>query len=235
MKAHDGTDVAAPNCLVCHAEYFGGKLVPGLGRNSRFIATDASGFTLDVFGIGLNSVFVGDTPQQLVQALGLLSRLFQDTTHSHLFDLFAALGMRHDPDTLEWTGVYPVDDWYKVSWYGKRGTSSIVRVNGYMAPPLDGVFMTAPYFHNGSVPTLEGVIDPEKRPAVWTSDCSEDDYDYDAVGWMDKPFDTCFWTLDQKQCAYYTNEPGNSNQGHTYGAVLSPDEKKALLEYLKTL
>ncbi len=374
VKGIDGTDVAAPNCMVCHSEYFGGKLVPGLGRNKHWIATDASGFTLDVFGIGLNSIFVGDTFAQINSSLGMMTRLFPDTMHSHLFDLFAALGMRHDPDTLKWTGelwgdpnsgmkgwidfpawwhvkkknalyssgtgrgyksdhllymswfsvdgipeaeeitnnfvhvqkyleekikvpkfedfggkinqaladkgeevfstacatchgtysedesketypnilvdlaeigtdpnlaknhwIYPVNPWYEKSWYGKRGTSSIVKVNGYMAPPLDGVFITAPYFHNGSVPTLEAVIDPSKRPAVWTSDKSPDDYDFDAVGWKNKDFDTRFWTLDQRQGAYYTTDEGNSNKGHTYGAALSAEDKKAVLEYLKTL
>lgn len=370
----DGSDIAAPNCTVCHYEYFDDKLIPGLGRNKHWIATDASGFTLDVLGIGLNSFFYGDTFKQLGNASLLFTRLFPDTMHSHLFDLFAALGMRHDPDTLEWTGklwgdpnsgmkgwidfpawwhlkkknalysngsgrgwlsdhlqymswfsvdgipeaeeitnnfvhvqkfieekirapkfedfggkidrslaavgeqifldncsachgtysddeseetypnmiihvdevgtdpnlatnhwIYPVDPWYRVSWYGKLNRSTIVRTHGYMAPPLDGIFITAPYFHNGSVPTLEAVIDPEKRPAVWTSNKSPDDYDFDAVGWKDKPFDTCFWTLDQRQCSYITSDPGNSNQGHTYGADLSPEDKKALLEYLKTL
>lgn len=38
---------------------------------------------------------------------------------------------------------------------------------GYLAPPLYGVWATSPYFHNGSVPTLEGVLDPDVRPTIW--------------------------------------------------------------------
>ncbi|WP_232787800.1 hypothetical protein [Spongiibacter nanhainus] len=38
---------------------------------------------------------------------------------------------------------------------------------GYLAPPLYGVWATAPYFHNGSVPNIEGVLDPSKRPEIW--------------------------------------------------------------------
>ena len=38
---------------------------------------------------------------------------------------------------------------------------------GYMAPPLDGIWATAPFFHNGSVPTIEGVLNSKARPAIW--------------------------------------------------------------------
>ncbi|MFT5576819.1 MAG: hypothetical protein ACI89D_002348 [Bermanella sp.] len=41
------------------------------------------------------------------------------------------------------------------------------RALGYAAPPLYGVWATAPYFHNGSVPTVETVLNTAARPAVW--------------------------------------------------------------------
>ena len=81
----------------------------------------------------------------------------------------------------------PTVDWYKSSWYAREGKSWLQVVEGYYAPPLDGIWATAPFFHNGSVPTLDGVIDPEKHPAVWTSDMTADDYDLKRVGWIDKP------------------------------------------------
>lgn len=376
-------DIAAPNCTVCHSSTVNGKLVQGLGRFNHFIGTDARGFTLNVLGIGVATIFRGDLLDQLDQGLTLLLRLFRDASlHSHLFDVFAGLGMRHDPDTLEWTGrlhgnpnsgmkgwidfpawwlqkkknalyqagtgrgakadhmlymswfsvdgieeaeeiqnnfahvqkwietevdvpkwedftktkinaslakagepvflrncavchgtysendanetypnflvdldevgtdpylakknwIYPVKSWWDKSWYGKRGTSSIVKTNGYVAPPLDGVFITAPYFHNGSVPTLEAVLDSSKRPTVWTSNYKDNDYDWNAVGWMNKPLD---WrpNFEVKPATgigigrgrYDTRKRGNSNKGHTYGDQLSADERRAVLEYLKTL
>ena len=54
---------------------------------------------------------------------------------------------------------------------------------GYIAPPLDGIWATAPFFHNGSVPTLEGVLDPTKRPKYWTRTFESTDYDPATVGW----------------------------------------------------
>ena len=38
---------------------------------------------------------------------------------------------------------------------------------GYQAPPLYGVWATAPYFHNGSVPTIEEVLNSSERPQIW--------------------------------------------------------------------
>jgi hypothetical protein len=39
---------------------------------------------------------------------------------------------------------------------------------GYIAPPLVGIWASAPYFHNGSVPTLWQVLDPDSRADIWT-------------------------------------------------------------------
>ncbi|NKI16252.1 hypothetical protein HCU74_02350 [Spongiibacter sp. KMU-166] len=69
------------------------------------------------------------------------------------------------------------------------------RTPGYMAPPLYGVWATSPYLHNGSVPTLEAVLDSSKRPQIWRRQLQtigpvtgydqrlDVAYDYDSVGW----------------------------------------------------
>jgi len=44
-------------------------------------------------------------------------------------------------------------DYYKKTWFGKSGEQGYEYPTGYVAPPLDGVWASAPYFHNGSVPT----------------------------------------------------------------------------------
>ena len=128
----------------------------------------------------------------------------------------------------------PGADWYGKSWYGRNKSSWVEIVEGYYAPPLDGIWSTAPFFHNGSVPTLDGVIDSDKRPAVWTSNMSAEDYDLDRVGWKDDPFDGEV-TLDGNFGTFDTSLPGNSNHGHTYGDDLTEEEQRAVLEYLKTL
>ena len=105
-----------------------------------------------------------------------------------------------------------------------------VKTNGYVSVPLDGVWIRAPFLHNGSVPTLRDLLEPpEQRPSVFYR--GYDVYDPERAGFTSnvsseagKPF-----------TRFDTAERGNSNAGHLYGTDLSPEEKRALLEYLKTL
>jgi mono/diheme cytochrome c family protein len=139
-----------------------------------------------------------------------------------------------DPSLATGHWMAPTVDWYAESWYAREGKSWLEMTEGYYAPPLDGIWATAPFFHNGSVPTLDAVLNPALRPATWTSNMSADDYDLERVGWMNKPFDGEL-TLDGNFGTFNTTQPGNSNAGHTYAAELSEAEQRVLLEYLKTL
>ena len=58
-------------------------------------------------------------------------------------------------------------------------------VGGYQAPPLDGIWATAPYFHNGSVPTVYDVLNSKARPKIFTRSYRTDAeaYDADKLGW----------------------------------------------------
>jgi len=77
--------------------------------------------------------------------------------------------------------------WYNDSFWGQA--SRLDPQQGYVAPPLDGIWATAPFFHNGSVPTIEGVLDSTKRPMYWTRTFDSTDYDQAAVGWNFTPVD----------------------------------------------
>ncbi len=125
---------------------------------------------------------------------------------------------------------------YGKTWYGEK--SKLEATDGYLAPPLDGVWATAPYLHNGSVPTLEAVLDPSLRPKYFVGSRDSTAYDLDRVGWEHE-------VLDHGQAAepdpvrrariYDTTMFGKGNGGHTYGAKLTPLERRQVLEYLKTL
>lgn len=109
------------------------------------------------------------------------------------------------------------------------------KTDGYVALPLDGIWLRAPYLHNGSVPTLYHLLNPEQRVSRFYR--GYDVYDPRLVGFVFQPPDD---KLEAEKFRQRTSEldtglPGNGNQGHTYGAELSPDDKAALLEYLKTL
>ena len=104
----------------------------------------------------------------------------------------------------------------------------------YKARPLNGIWATAPYLHNGSVPNLDALLQPAaQRP---------------------KSFSIGVRTFDPVRVGYLTDVPGfpkfnvndpngnpiagNSNAGHEgdqYGTSLSPDQRRQLIEYLKSL
>ena len=169
---------------------------------------------------------------------------------------------------------------------------------GYLAPPLYGVWATAPYLHNGSVPDVWGLLDPEARPAIWrrVSTPARSDqqgkvvmgfdvsmaraYDPQKLGWRYDalscgegtiPFLDCTpgsndspifqdilsqlygnliltWNLGQlpvflqatrqqveDRKIYNTHLYSQGNEGHDFTAVLTDPERKAIIEYLKTL
>lgn len=127
---------------------------------------------------------------------------------------------------------------YGESWFGGYGKQDTHADSvGYIAPPLDGIWASAPYFHNGSVPTLWHVLHPDQRPAVWTRTGSTD-YDQQHVGLAIQPLDAIpqHARSTQKRREYYnTSQFGKSAQGHLYPDVLDENDKVKLLEYLKTL
>ena len=131
-------------------------------------------------------------------------------------------------------------EWFNNSWFAQGDhPARLEPFNGYIAPPLDGIWITAPYLHNGSVPTLEGVLNSKLRPAYWSRNFSDPQYDYAAVGWKytreSGPLPSPGAPADGSKSIYNTTLPGYGNYGHTYGDRLSQQERKAVIEYLKTL
>jgi hypothetical protein len=109
---------------------------------------------------------------------------------------------------------------------------------GYTAPPLDAVWATGPFLHNGSVPTIELVLDSAARPASWKRvDYDSANFDEAALGWpfvaLDHGWDDA--PESERRHVYDTTKLGHWNTGHTFGDALTPDERRAVLEYLKTI
>jgi len=116
--------------------------------------------------------------------------------------------------------------------YENERFSHFRKTFGYANAPLDGLWLRAPYLHNGSVPTLRDLLEPSnKRPKTFYR--GYDVYDQKKVGFVGDVGEE----KGRKYFLYDTQEPGNSNQGHEgkrYGTELSAAEKDALVEYLKT-
>lgn len=102
------------------------------------------------------------------------------------------------------------------------------KTEGYANHPLDGIWARAPYLHNGSVPTMRDLLDPpEERPVRFYR--GYDVYDPERLGFVSdvaREGGTDYFLFD-------TTLPGNGNQGHLYGTHLPPEDKDALVEYMK--
>ena len=130
----------------------------------------------------------------------------------------------------DWKSAPP--DKLKNVEFGRRGPGLSAEGNNsvYKGRPLDGIWATAPYLHNGSVPTLDDLLKPEaERPKSFTVgsrifDPVKVGYQADAKG-----FPT-FEVLDKAGKAII----GHSNEGHNY-LKFTDEERKQLVEYLKTL
>jgi cytochrome c5 len=130
-------------------------------------------------------------------------------------------------------------DWYNQSFYG-----SVTRLEpnnpfpGYMPPPLDGIWATAPYLHNGSVPTIELVLNSRARPTYWKRvDLDSTHFDEAALGWpyVEVQYPQAAAPESERTMIYDTTYWSQSNAGHPFGDHLSADQRRAVLEYLKTL
>lgn len=132
----------------------------------------------------------------------------------------------------------PVEDTIKKGDYTPDSSAApFASLLSYKARPLNGIWATAPYLHNGSVPTLYDLLLPKsERPETFMVGSRV--FDSDKVGFMSEGYDG--FELD-------TNQTGNSNSGHEYAAgktampngkpldALTKDQRSELLEYLKTL
>lgn len=148
-------------------------------------------------------------------------------------------------------------------------------LGGYSAQPLHGVWASAPYFHNGSVPTVWDVLTPDDRPEIWRRQRIPESeatpglgyrgfdthldraYDYEKLGWKYERIecvpDTTSYALSctdgvdvstsedpgpnavEDRTIFNTHGYSKGNEGHVYTDMLTDDERRALIGYLKTL
>lgn len=115
----------------------------------------------------------------------------------------------------------------RMNAFGGRsgGAAHYRKTDGYSNVLLDGIWARAPYLHNGSVPTMLDLLErPENRPVVFYTGSTI--YDQEKMGFVSSEGVGRF--------RFDARLPGNGNGGHDYGTTLSNEEKRALLEFLKT-
>ncbi|MGI9411506.1 MAG: hypothetical protein ACR2OV_15615 [Hyphomicrobiaceae bacterium] len=109
------------------------------------------------------------------------------------------------------------------------------KFDGYLAQPLEGIWLTGPYLHNGSVPTLTDLLKPQaERPKTFVR--GSDELDFENGGYRSPTCDPS--SYNGAHFCYDTQFEGNRNTGHSgskYGTDMSPEERRALVHYLLTL
>jgi hypothetical protein len=101
----------------------------------------------------------------------------------------------------------------------------------YKGRPLGGIWATAPYLHNGSVPNLDALLKPTaQRPTSFSIGVRE--YDPVLVGFQTDVKGFPKFTVNDANGAPII---GNSNAGHEYGTTMTDEQRHQLVEYLKTL
>lgn len=137
--------------------------------------------------------------------------------------------------------------------FGDERFQNFRKTNGYANMPLDGAWLRSPYLHNGSVPTLWDLLQPpDQRPTIFYR--GYDVYDPVNVGFESRPdripeaerkllfcyqtragvVPSCATQPQNNGVCSFAGCPGNGNGGHLYGTMLGNDDKRALIEYLKT-
>ncbi|UTW07567.1 c-type cytochrome [Pseudomonas benzenivorans] len=130
-------------------------------------------------------------------------------------------------------GIQPRERW-RMDGFGLP--IGVQEKRGYKARPLDGIWATPPFLHNGSVPSLFQLLSPvsERQTQFWVGNF---EYDTQKAGFVSEEFPGGF--------LYDTRITGNGNRGHEFrdgcrqggviGRALQPEERLALIEYLKVL
>ena len=105
-------------------------------------------------------------------------------------------------------------------------SADIPTIDSYKARPINGVWASAPYLHNGSIPTIYDLLLPAvQRPQQFYVGNIE--LDVKKVGHIS--------SAAPNTSLFDTRLPGNANTGHEYGTALSDEERWALVEYIKSL
>ncbi|MBR0692049.1 di-heme-cytochrome C peroxidase [Bradyrhizobium lablabi] len=235
--ARKGGELYKKICEPCHLPAIASKALPeneayALFKNPKWwVKNDIGQPLLDVEGIPIDHI--GTDPAQAVDM------------KNRTLDVPASLGLTSSAfgPALRDVVVKAANYWYVQNNISEKRRAEM---DGYRPPdvadplaykvrPLNGIWATPPYLHNGSVPTIEALLGPaEKRPSKPVLGHRE--YDPVNLGYRSDSIAGGF-ALD-------TSLRGNSNRGHEFsntkgpgviGPALDADQRKALIEFIKTL
>jgi hypothetical protein len=231
--AAKGAVLYQENCQHCHLPP---PSDPAFWTAPQWLPVNAAGERF----LNLNMIDISDVGTDPAQAQDMLDRHVVLPANLGITDtgFGLALGAVVANTVNRWyaaqTPPTPHDVQDQMNGHRKNGVRACLQ---YKVRPLNGIWATPPYLHNGSVPTIYSLLSPvSERPKTFYLGNRE--YDPVNVGYRTDAFPGGF-LLD-------TTIRGNSNSGHEFnnaapntkgiiGRFLTPDERRAIIEFLKTL
>ena len=185
---------------------------------------------------------------------GMSGRDFNGGANERVGEVTPIDNIRTDPCRLDnYTHALAAEQGNLYAAYPEERFSHFRKTHGYANQPLDGIWLRAPYLHNGSVPTVRDLLNTaDQRPKIFYR--GYDVIDQQKLGFiseMPSENGVAFFRYET-ECAGAQCGPGgtsdgltcvagpwagNSNRGHdgaAYGTELAPEQKDAIVEYLKT-
>jgi hypothetical protein len=238
QKAARGKQLFAENCVQCHtswpyrwseAKKAGKRFIENEIVPVRTVGTDPSQFSEVIF-VPRGTVIAGRYSSQLPPPFK-----GQPVVPAPVIYNLIANAVREKAIVKARLTQEQIDDLHGYRPYGSEPAEKPPLLGSYKASPLDGVWATAPFLHNGSVPNLYELLSPARERSK--TFYLERDFDPVKVG-----IDTSGQT---GTTAFNTALSGNSNAGHSFedgprgggvvGRLLREDERWALIEYLKSI
>jgi hypothetical protein len=238
--AKKGGDLYKTHCQGCHGPAINSKALPpseayalfDFKDTKRWIKNDAGQPLLDVEMIPISHIGTDSA-----QADGLANRVVETPANLGIKDtgFGKALGDLVEKTVNVWydQNNTPPDDRNRINGYRPNDIRAPL---AYKVRPLNGVWATPPYLHNGSVPSIYALLSPVKdRPKTFWLGSRE--YDPKDLGYVTRDKIKNGFELD-------TSVRGNGNSGHEFsndkkpgviGPELKEDERRALVEFIKTL
>ncbi|TMJ16600.1 MAG: hypothetical protein E6G94_03725 [Alphaproteobacteria bacterium] len=243
-----GCHLPAPNT---EEFWTGNHWTPANAAGERYLALKV----IPVSAVGTDEAQAADMDKRTIVAsksIGFPNAIRASGSRDAVYGFGGALGSAVEKVVNRWYDTNNIPAAQRESMNGNRPNGIRSRfpnqsgVLAYTARPLDGIWATAPYLHNGSVPTLYDLFSPyNERPASFWLGNRE--FDPVKVGYRTDKIPNGFLLVARD--AQGRAVRGNWNGGHlfetpaagaarrpgTIGRGLTPDERRALVEYLKTL
>ncbi|MFB9264795.1 di-heme-cytochrome C peroxidase [Bradyrhizobium erythrophlei] len=236
--AKKGAELYKTHCQECHRPAIDSKALPSSEAFALFkdkkwwIKNEAGQPLLDVELVPISHIGTDGA-----QAAGLAARTVETPANLKIKDggFGPALGELVEKTVNYWydQNNVPPEDRKRINGYRPNDIQAPL---AYKVRPLNGIWATPPYLHNGSVPTIYALLSPVKdRPKTFYLGSRE--YDAKDLGYVWKDSIKNGFLLD-------TSTRGNTNTGHEFtnekrpgviGPELKDEERRALIEFIKTL